>query len=332
MVYILWGEDDFSLNQALKEIKRGLGDEEFLETNTTVLDGKNLSPDELALILNATPFLSEKRLVIVKGLLGRFEVNGAKRGKKQSGLEGEEKVKPVAECISRMPESTVLILIEERVSGRNPLFSALAPLAQVKAFPLLKGRQLESWVKRWVERNGGSISPQAALELSRLVGSNLWVMASEIDKLISYTGGRRIELEDVNKLVSYAQQTSIFTMVDAILESKAALAQSLLQRLLREGVSPPHLLFVLSRQLHRVLRAKVLKEQGVSDSQIQSRLNITQDFVLRKTLEQAQRFSLNKLKMIYPRLLEADLSIKTGKLGGELALDLLVAELCSPGG
>ncbi len=34
-----------------------------------------------------------------------------------------------------------------------------------------------------------------------------------------------------------------------------------------------------------------------------------------------------RLKEVYHRLLEADLSIKTGEFDGELALDLLIAEL-----
>jgi DNA polymerase III delta subunit len=49
---------------------------------------------------------------------------------------------------------------------------------------------------------------------------------------------------------------------------------------------------------------------------------------LRKTLEQAGGYSLQRLKEGYHKLLETDLSIKTGKYGGELALNILIAELC----
>ncbi|GAI47378.1 unnamed protein product [marine sediment metagenome] len=62
--------------------------------------------------------------------------------------------------------------------------------------------------------------------------------------------------------------------------------------------------------------------------EIQDKLGLTSEFALRKTLEQAGRYSLARLKEVYHRLLDADLSIKTGKYDAELALNILIAELC----
>jgi DNA polymerase III delta subunit len=47
MLYILYGQDDFSLNQAVKEIKAGLGDWEMVATSTTILEGQHLTLGEL---------------------------------------------------------------------------------------------------------------------------------------------------------------------------------------------------------------------------------------------------------------------------------------------
>jgi len=43
MLYILYGQDDFSLNQAVAKIKSDLGDREMVATNTTSLEGKHLT-------------------------------------------------------------------------------------------------------------------------------------------------------------------------------------------------------------------------------------------------------------------------------------------------
>ncbi len=329
MVYILWGQDDYSLHQSLLEIKSGLGDQTLLESNLTELDGEGLTVGGLGMVCNAAPFLSERRLVVVRGLLGRFEPkNKSGRRKKISKTSHEDECKLLAGYISGIPGSTVLVLVDDRLTGGNPLFSELARIAEVRSFPVLRSRALADWIKRRAEREGGSISPEAVSLLAGFVGSNLWVMASEIDKLVQYTSGRRIEAEDISKLVSYAQEPNVFAMIDAILDSRAEIAQGLLQRLLEEGATPASLLVRLSRQFQRVLRARVLKERGMPNVQIQSRLSITQDFILRRTLEQAQRYTLARLKEVYQKLLEADLSIKTGKYPGELALNILVAELC----
>jgi len=174
----------------------------------------------------------------------------------------------------------------------------------------------------------GDISPQATDLLIRLVGSNLWIMDSEVNKLVSFTSGRRIEEKDVKTVVSYAQEADVFTMVDAIIESRAAAAEQLLQQLLQRGAAPVYLLFMLSRQVRMIVRARELRKQKRPQTEIQNRLGLPSEFVLRKILEQASKYSLPRLKTVYDHLLETDLSIKTGKYDGELALNILVAELC----
>jgi DNA polymerase-3 subunit delta len=57
-------------------------------------------------------------------------------------------------------------------------------------------------------------------------------------------------------------------------------------------------------------------------------LGLSSEFALRRTLAQATRFSLPRLKTIYHKLLETDLAIKTGKREAEPALTVLIAELC----
>ena len=172
------------------------------------------------------------------------------------------------------------------------------------------------------------MSPQAVDLLARFVGGNLWIMTNEIDKLVLFTSGRRIEEEDVRRVVSYAQEANVFAMVDAILEFKAGLAEQLLEHLLQHGPTPAFLMVMLARQVRMMVRISELRRQRKSEVEIQDKLNLTSEFVLRKTLEQANRYSLPRLKEVYHRILEADLAIKTGKYDNELALNILVAELC----
>jgi len=164
--------------------------------------------------------------------------------------------------------------------------------------------------------------------MAELVGGNLWIMSNEVNKLILFTSGRRIEEEDIKAVVSHAQETSIFTMVDAFLELKVRVAEQSLQRLLQRVATPSYLLVMILRQVKIIVRAKELRKQGKSEMEIRDKLGMNSEFVWRKTLEQTARHSTERLKEIYRKLLETDLSIKTGKYGGELALSILIAELC----
>jgi len=329
LLYILLGPDDFSLSQSLEEIKRGIGDQALLAANTTTIDGQRMTLDQLRAVCETSPFLAERRLVIVKGLLERFEPKGKPSRQKQitRAANQRDEYKSLGAYISQLPDSTILVLIDGKIASNNPLFKELSAKAEVKSFPLLRDTRLRQWIQRRVVEEGSSISPQAVDLLSKLVGGNLWIMANEINKLILFTSGRRIEEEDVKIAVSYAQQASVFVMVDAILESKVGVAQQSLQQLLQRGASSAYLLFMLSRQIRMIVRVKELRNQGKSGIEIQNKLGLTSEFAWRKTLEQAERYPLERIKQVYHKLLEADLAIKTGKYEGELALNILIAEL-----
>lgn len=329
LLYILHGEDDFSITQYLGEIKRGLGDPSMLATNTSTFDGQKLTPEELKSVVETAPFLAEKRLVIIQGLLGRFEAKGGPRRSKKAGNRGgEDNAKAFAEAMASIPPSTVIVLTDGRIKGTNPLLKLLSSKAEVRPFPLLKEPKLKQWIEKEVSAQGAAISLQAVDLLARLVGGNLWIMSGEITKLTLFTGGKRIEAEDINKVVSSAQEANVFAMVDAILDFKAGVAERLLEQLLDRGASSAYLLTMLTRQVRLVVQAKELRRQRKSDIEIQSRLGLA-PFPLRKTLEQAQRYPLERLKQLYKKLLQTDLYIKRGKFEGGLALNLLVAELCA---
>ena len=327
MLYILAGPDDFSLNQSLEEIKRGLGDPALLATCTTVLDGQQVVPDEVKNVCETVPFLSEKRLVIIRGLIGRLEAR-AKSERTGAGRAAQQDPGKFLGCLGQIPETTIVVMTEDEIPRNSGLFKDLSAKAAVKTFPLLKETGLKPWVQKRITESGGSISPAAISLLCQLVGSNLRTMANEIDKLVLFANGRRVEEADVKSLVGYTQDVSVFALIDAIVGFKTELAGQLLQQLLRHGAAPAYLLFMLDRQFRMVIRAKGLKDQGHPEPGIQSKLGLFNEYALHRTLEQAARYSMSRLKDIYGHLLDADLAIKTGRYDSELALNLLVAELC----
>ena len=69
-----------------------------------------------------------------------------------------------------------------------------------------------------MDRQSSSISRQAINILIELIGSDLYTMDNEIDKLVSFTAGRMIEEKDVRMVVSAAREEDIFAMVDAIMD------------------------------------------------------------------------------------------------------------------
>jgi DNA polymerase-3 subunit delta len=327
MFYILYGQDDFSLNQAVEKIKADLGDREMVATNTTSLEGQHLTLGELRNKCAVAPFLSSYRLVIVDGLLGRFEVKQSRpragRGKSGNGLGEWE---GLASYIEQMPETTVLVLVDGEMKGQNPLLKKLSSLAEVRAFPLLRGKDLKAWIQQRVREEGGDITPKAVDLLAELIGGDLWAMNGEIQKLLLYSQERPISEDDVRQLVSHVQEANIFALVDAVAEGRTELAQRILHRLYDDGVAPTYILVMITRQFRLIAQAKDLG-RGLSRLQIQDRLGLKSSYSLDKTLSQAKLYDFEGVKRAYDKLLETDLAIKTGKYSDKLALELLVTEL-----
>ena len=183
-----------------------------------------------------------------------------------------------------------------------------------------------------MDRQSSSISRQAINILIELIGSDLYTMDNEINKLVSFTAGRMIEEKDVRMVVSAAREEDIFAMVDAIMDRDSALGEQVLQKLLQSGAVPSQILVMLARQVKMLILFKELKSQKRPLAVIQGQLGITHSFVWEKITRQAGKYTIDRLKQIYQNLLETDLAIKTGRFEGDLALDLLVAELCQRSG
>ncbi len=330
MLQILAGADDFSRQRALAELKAGLGDAGDLAANTSVFDGGKVALAELIAACQTVPFLASCRLILVTDLMPRFAARrklsaGKKKGRKTA--EAKDELTPLVAALTNLPPSTELVLLEGDLKETNVLFKALKDVARVRHFVPLKEREIPEWVRRRVEEIGAAITPAAAMLLARLVGRNLWVLASEVEKLTLYTAGRRIEEADVRALTSAAREANIFELIDAVFDAKHARAETLLESLLHAGESPTGIIVMLHRQLRLILLCQELTRLGVRDRALQQRLGLGWEFQLRRVEDQARRFSRRQLGDAYRRLLAADRAIKTGLYDGDLALNVLIVEI-----
>lgn len=328
MLHIFYGRDDFSQQEALNALKQRIDSDDLLASNTTLVDGRAVTPGELLALCQTVPFLSAHRLIIVEGLLGRFEPTAGRgrRGRRQGTRENLAPWRALADGLAAMPESTSLVLRDGDVQAKNPLLSLLQPLAEVREFRPLDRRDVPGWIVQRSRQSGLTIAPRAVALLSSLVGNDLWTLSNELDKLAAYADGRQVEEEDVRALVSSIREANVFAMADALTEGHTEDAAGLIRRLLEEGDSPQRLLAVIARHYRHLIVAKDLLAGRLPPPQIGARLGVP-GFALERILRQVPRYSMARLKAAMGRILEADLSIKRGLCDEETALHLLVQDL-----
>lgn len=327
MLHIFHGRDDFSQREALAALREGLDSDGMLASNTTIVDGRTVTPEELLALCQTVPFLSSHRLIVVEGLLGRFDWR-ERRGRRGRPRRGEElgPWRAAAEGLARLPESTTLVLLEGDVSQNNPLLGLLAPAADVREFRPLPRGDVAAWIARRAAGLGLAIAPRAVALLASLGGSDLWTLSRELEKLAAYADGRQVEEEDVRTLVSAVREASVFAAADALIEGRTKDALAIVRRHLTEGAAPQGLLAVLTRHYRHLVLARGMLAAGAAPAQIGARLDVP-SFAAERILRWAPRYSPARLREAYRRLLDADLSIKRGLCDDETALLLLVEDL-----
>ena len=318
MIYILYGENSYSRHHFLTQLKTDLG---ILDNEATLFAGAQLTPAHLVNAVNTIPFLSPSRLVIVEGLFTRFSPR-----KSAVDTTPKELVQSFSNAAYPIPPTTTLVLIEEDISAQNPLFKALETVATIKLFPLFKKVELLKWIGDEVTNRGGGITPTAMNMLANLVGSDLWGLSNEIDKLLQYSRGKPIQDSHIQEVVVLAKEANIFHLVDALLQRRVAAASLLLRQLLTQGVTPSHLIAMIARQLRHLVISKDLLNQKVPEREIQHRLGL-QEFAFRQLITQARTYTVPQIINAYQLLLDTDIAIKTGRREDDVALDVLVAEL-----
>jgi DNA polymerase-3 subunit delta len=190
----------------------------------------------------------------------------------------------------------------------------------------IKGKELAAWIRDYTVKSGGKISGGAVSLLADYMGGDLWSLTGELNKLMTYCEGREISDSDVREISSFAREESIFVLVDAVLEGRIKDAQLMLHRMLKYGTAPQQILTMIDRQLAIILRVKELS-QG-TQQEIRENLGLHPRYPLEKTLRQARTFSVPRLRKAFHALLDTDVAIKTGKYEDDLALDLLIIEMC----
>jgi DNA polymerase-3 subunit delta len=320
MIYVFFGADSLSIREKVNALRDAVGPPDLRDANTLALDGESLKPDELLASAMAVPFLSDRRLVLVRDLLARFEAGRKKRPAEWKGF-GKQLV--------AVPPTNDVVFVDGALSGKaNPLLKELSGVAQVTSHPMPRGGELHRWIRTRVEAKGGTVSNQAVARLAAVAGTGLVALDNDLEKLVVYVGNRVIEPGDVDEMVSQAKEANIFAAVDAALDGRTAAALTQVRRVLGDGESVSHVLYMLHRQVRLLILAKELQRQRVSGPELGKRLGV-RDYPLQKTLEQAPRFTAERLSAAHRLLTETDERIKSGRARDEVALDLLVADLGS---
>ena len=312
--YLFFGAETYLLKDYETALEKALLPEGTEMMNHDIFEEKRATAAAIMDAAETFPFLNEKRLVTVKN--SEFFQKG---GRKEEG----EKLK---EFLADIPESTCLLIIEEKVEKTSALYKAVTKHGQAVEFKKLTEKDLGAWIKKLCKDNQKQMSESVLGLFLQTVDHDMENMEGELLKLIAYKGEEsEIKAEDIRAVCTVSLEARVFDLVKAVAEKRPEKAVQIYRTLLSMKESPYMVLSLITRQFRFILETKLLSESGMTNETIAAKLEI-RDFAVKEYLRQSKRFSARVWKDAMKDCLETDLNIKSGKAAEETAVELLIVK------
>jgi DNA polymerase-3 subunit delta len=309
--YLFYGEEQFLKKHYLEEIQKKLIPSELQMMNLTVFEGKAIPASQIIENMELLPFMGEKRLVIVKN--SELFLSGRKND-----------TELMSNYIPNIPPTSCIVFLEDTVDKRNKLFKLMHAKNYTVECESLKENDLLVWIKREFNRKNKNIDSKVGIYMLRMVGTSMENLANEIQKLIDYMEERKdVTTKDIDDICIKSIDAHIFDLVKAMGYKKVDQALEIYSNLILIKEPPIRILSMLTRQIRLILQVKYLYSQGLGQKEITEILK-QPSFVIGDCLKQSQLFAIEKLKEAIEDCLQTDMDIKTGKMDGELAVEMLL--------
>jgi len=198
-------------------------------------------------------------------------------------------------------------------------------------------RQLADWIRAHAVTIGVKVEPQAAALLAERLGGDTWetdvergeqtrAADSELRKLRTYAGDRRIGRGDVEALVADIRPASVFAVTNALDRREPAAAARALARALDDGQPVLRIMAALDGRIADMIVARDLVARRTPQAELARRVGRGNARAAERIVEAARRYSGQELERMLIRLWEADLVVKRNEVSPESALAVWLGE------
>jgi len=306
-VYIFFGNQIFLMEKALELLKKQIL-KETIEFNYSLFYGDSDGATEIIDTAKTYPMFSKRRLVVVKNV-EKFPAN---------------ELKILYKYLSFPLRSTCLVLLF--MDDKKPKLKDNENIVLVD-FTVDIG-DTTSAIRQIANSLGHTITREAALALTSVVGENLLDINNEIEKLAIYIGEKKtIEVSDVERITEKIHSEDIFQIFTSVAKKDKGKTLKSLLELELSNEDPLAILNLLSRRFRLVWKAKELIDTRLSKSQILKELKISSGALYHVQMH-AKNFSYAEIKRIINVLYESDVRFKTSYIPKNQILTKLALDMC----
>lgn len=310
-LYLFYGEEKYLRDSYQKQLKDLVVKDDFTGFNYELFEGDTADYDVFTATLEAYPQMAEKKMVVAKNT---------------PFLKSTEYQKGILKLLQDVPEFTVVLFIEdESAKLKKDVLRTIEDKGLAVNFEKQKPEDLRSWVNRRFADNHKKMKIVDMEYLVEICGRSLAKLDLECDKLIAYSGGESvISRSDIDRMVQVPTEYKIYTMVDKLLDKKPEEAYALLAEFKSNKEQPTVILSSIYSQLSMLFMTKKLVAER---ERIADYLPPNRKFLARKLELNQKNYTVQFLRDRMRECYSYDVGIKTGKIEGFTALELLMASM-----
>ncbi len=311
--YLLYGEEGYLRLQYRDILQKALlGDGDPM--NLQKFKGSDVRPTELIDLAETMPFFAERRVIVLENS-GLFD----------SGCP------ELSDYLKNPADTVAFLFVEEKVDRRKDLYKTLQKVGFTMECDTQNERTLCAWIAQRFQKEGLGISQAAASFLLEKVGTDMFNISTEMEKLISYCDGRKeVTVRDIDTVCAGWISSQIFVMIDAITARDRKKAMDLYYDLLALKEPPIKIQALITRQFNLILQAKDMAGHQIDSKTIASQLGIM-PFLVGKYLSWGRQYTIEELKDKLKFCIDSDYAMKTGKMDPGICVESVIMK-CSARG
>jgi DNA polymerase III subunit delta len=322
--YYITGDDDYQKDDAVRQLVDAALEPQSRDFNLDIRQGADLDGETLGSLLGTPPMMAERRVVVIRDA-------GALKKDARNALD---------QYLSAPSPDLLLILTAASGSKDDGALSGVVTLLE---FDPLTGDRIPRWIAHHATNDLGVRITEAAVELLQAaVGSDLHQLATELDKLASFTEGNEITEDAVSAIVGVRRGETQADLLDAIADRNVSRALELIPHILSQPkTTAVSVVMALSTQMIAIAWGRSRLDEGASRGQLAREyfdlLKETGAFTGRSWgsatavwARAAERWSREAIDYALDAMLEADVALKESKVSSEeQILATVVLSLCA---
>lgn len=241
-IYFISGDEILLVNEACEAVRAQAQQAGFAERNLFVAEDNHFDPAVFQAHSDNLSLFASKKLIELYCLTEKIPEKLAQA--------------LLAYAQAPNPDNCLLIRCGKLASGQQNTawFKALVQAAMVVQIWPLEFSRLPQWIMQRLKKLNLSCDEAGLRLLAQRGENNLFSLAQEIEKLHLLYGEGKLSAQQITEAIEDQARYQLFDLTEPVLQGNKERALRILMKLQEEGVEPPLILWLLSKEIRELIQ------------------------------------------------------------------------------